>query len=154
MEWIYQKSCCHSQALLQSQVWLNKIYQTLKLQLKDGIAAKMASDNADIVAVAGQIAADTYKLSVLANKIENDQNNRTRFAALGNFEPDFCGVDHTSLILAVPDKAGAMHGLIEPLAKYGVSMKRFESRPARTQSEASWQYYFYLDLEDIKTHLL
>ena len=147
-----KKVVAHSQALLQCQVWLNKNLPSVpKIAVEsNGIAAKMASDNADIVAVAGQIAADTYKLSVLANKIENDQNNRTRFAALGNFEPDFCGVDHTSLILAVPDKAGAMHGLIEPLAKHGVSMKRFESRPARKKSEASWQYYFYLDLEGHK----
>ena len=43
-----------------------------------------------------------------------------------------------------------MHGLIEPLAKHNVSMKRFESRPARKQSEASWQYYFYIDLEGHK----
>ncbi len=146
------KVVAHSQALLQCQIWLNKNLPKIPRVAveSNGIAAKMASENSDVVAVAGQIAADNYKLSVLARKIENDQNNRTRFAALGNFEPDYCGADHTSLILAVPDKAGAMHSLIKPLAKHGVSMKRFESRPARKQSKSSWQYYFYLDLEGHK----
>jgi chorismate mutase / prephenate dehydratase len=53
------------------------------------------------------------------------------------------GHDQTSLILSVPDRAGAVHALIEPLARHGVSMKRFESRPAR---QGHWEYYFYIDL--------
>jgi chorismate mutase/prephenate dehydratase len=36
-----------------------------------------------------------------------------------------------------------VHALIEPLARHGVSMKRFESRPAR---QSGWQYYFHIDL--------
>jgi chorismate mutase / prephenate dehydratase len=58
-------------------------------------------------------------------------------------EPAASGADQTSLILSVPDKAGAVHALIEPLSRYGVSMKRFESRPAR---QGNWEYYFYIDL--------
>jgi chorismate mutase/prephenate dehydratase len=44
----------------------------------------------------------------------------------------------------VPNKPGAVYELLEPLAKHGVSMTRFESRPART---GQWEYYFYVDLE-------
>ena len=62
---------------------------------------------------------------------------------IGRHECTPCGTDQTSLILSVPDRAGAVHALIEPLARHGVSMKRFESRPAR---QGSWEYYFYLDL--------
>ncbi|MGA0809178.1 MAG: prephenate dehydratase, partial [Burkholderiaceae bacterium] len=79
-------------------------------------------------------------------RIEDDPSNRTRFAALGAFEPEGCGVDQTSLILSVPDKAGAMLSLIEPLARHGVSMKRFESRPARQLGGEAWQYFFFIDL--------
>ncbi len=139
----------HSQALLQCQVWLNKNLPGVPRVAahSNGAAAKMASKNSNLVAIGGQLAADTYNLFAIAEKIENDKNNRTRFAALGSFEPDDCGFDQTSLILAVPDKAGAMYALIEPLAKHGVSMRRFESRPARNQSDTSWHYYFYVDLE-------
>ena len=37
-----------------------------------------------------------------------------------------------------------MHDLLVPLSKHGVSMTRFESRPART---GQWEYYFYIDLD-------
>ena len=62
---------------------------------------------------------------------------------LGHYVCAPSGLDQTSLILSVPDRAGAVHALIEPLSRHGVSMKRFESRPAR---QGSWEYYFYIDL--------
>jgi chorismate mutase/prephenate dehydratase len=34
--------------------------------------------------------------------------------------------------------------MLQPLKAHGVSMTRFESRPARS---GQWEYYFYVDLE-------
>jgi chorismate mutase / prephenate dehydratase len=45
--------------------------------------------------------------------------------------------------VSVPNKPGAVHDLLVPLKTHGVSMTRFESRPART---GQWEYYFYIDL--------
>jgi chorismate mutase/prephenate dehydratase len=59
-------------------------------------------------------------------------------------QPGPSGQDQTSLVLAVPNKAGAVYHLLAPLAKHGVSMTRFESRPARI---GTWEYYFYIDVE-------
>ena len=39
---------------------------------------------------------------------------------------------------------GAIHDLLTPLAKHGVSMSRLECRPART---GRWEYVFYIDIE-------
>jgi chorismate mutase / prephenate dehydratase len=47
------------------------------------------------------------------------------------------------LIVSVPNKPGAVHDLLVPLKNHGVSLTRFESRPART---GQWEYYFYIDL--------
>lgn len=135
----------HPQALGQCQHWLDENFPgvTRLPVASNGHAAEMASKDASIAAIAGQTAAAHYGLQSVAERIEDDPNNRTRFAAIGDFTPDACGVDQTSLILSVPDRAGAMVSLIEPLARHGVSMKRFESRPAR---QGSWEYYFYVDL--------
>ena len=48
-----------------------------------------------------------------------------------------------SLIVSVPNKPGAVHDLLVPLKKHGVSMTRFESRPARS---GQWDYFFYIDI--------
>jgi chorismate mutase/prephenate dehydratase len=63
---------------------------------------------------------------------------------IGRLSPSACGKDQTSIVLSVPNKPGAVYELLAPLAKHGVSMTRFESRPART---GRWDYYFYVDIQ-------
>lgn len=135
----------HPQALAQCHRWLDENFPgaTRMPVASNGHAAELASKDGSIAAIAGQLAAQHYGLQSVAERIEDDPNNRTRFAAVGEFTPQACGVDQTSLILSVPDKAGAVVSLIEPFARHGVSMKRFESRPAR---QGAWEYYFYVDL--------
>jgi chorismate mutase/prephenate dehydratase len=53
------------------------------------------------------------------------------------------GRDETSLVMSCPNKPGAVHHLLAPFASHGVSMSRFESRPART---GRWEYLFFVDL--------
>jgi chorismate mutase/prephenate dehydratase len=100
-----------------------------------------------VAAIAGDRAAERYRLVAVATHIQDDPNNRTRFAVLGQqaTQPSVPpGRDKTSLILSVPNKAGAVFHMLEPLARHGVSMTRFESRPARV---GTWEYYFYVDVE-------
>ena len=58
------------------------------------------------------------------------------------------GRDETSLVMSAPNRPGAVHSLLEPFAKHGVSMTRLESRPART---GLWEYLFYVDLAGHET---
>ncbi len=144
-----KKILAHSQSLSQCHKWLDENLPNVPRVAfeSNGAAARAAADNSDFAAIAGHLAAKTYNLKPIARRIENDSSNRTRFAALGKFIPDACGADQTSLILSVPDQAGAMLSLIKPLSEHGVSMKRFESRPFKKSSQLSWEYYFYLDID-------
>jgi chorismate mutase/prephenate dehydratase len=58
--------------------------------------------------------------------------------------PAASGHDRTSLVVSVPNRPGAVHDLLTPLKTHGVSMTRFESRPARS---GQWDYVFYIDIE-------
>src|SRR6476659_9474459 len=104
----------------------------------------MASQDPSIAAIASEMAGEQYQLGVVQAHIQDDPHNRTRFAVIGSLQTGPSGKDHTSLVLAVPNKAGAVYNLLAPLAKHGVSMTRFESRPARI---GTWEYYFYVDIE-------
>jgi chorismate mutase/prephenate dehydratase len=57
--------------------------------------------------------------------------------------PPASGKDCTSLVVSVPNRPGAVHDLLVPLKQNGVSMTRFESRPAKS---GQWEYYFYIDI--------
>jgi chorismate mutase/prephenate dehydratase len=76
--------------------------------------------------------------------IQDDPHNRTRFVMIGKERTGVSGFDQTSLIVSVANEPGALLKLLEPLARHGVSMTRFESRPARV---GTWEYYFYIDVE-------
>jgi len=138
--------CAHSQALAQCQVWLNQNYPNIERHAvaSNGEAARIASEDPSAAAIAGEIAGQRYALGVVKAHIQDDPHNRTRFAVVGRMQPSPCGRDQTSLVLAVPNRAGAVYQLLAPLATHGVSMTRFESRPARM---GTWEYYFYVDIE-------
>ncbi|MGO4305272.1 prephenate dehydratase [Cupriavidus sp. RAF12] len=136
----------HAQALAQCQHWLTANYPHLERQAvsSNAEAARMASEDPTVAAIAGESAANRYHLHVVRTHIQDDPHNRTRFAVIGRYETEPSGSDQTSLILSVPNKAGAVYQLLAPLAENGVSMCRFESRPARS---GAWEYYFYVDVE-------
>jgi chorismate mutase/prephenate dehydratase len=138
--------CAHSQALAQCQVWLNLHHPDVERRAvaSNAEAAIMASNDPTIAAIASEMAGEQYKLGVVQAHIQDDPHNRTRFAVIGHLQTNPSGEDHTSLVLAVPNKAGAVYSLLAPLATHGVSMTRFESRPARI---GTWEYYFYVDIE-------
>jgi chorismate mutase/prephenate dehydratase len=140
-----RKVCAHPQALAQCANYLNRNYPDLERVPVSSNAegARLAASDGTVAAIAGELAMTQYGLHAIASGIEDDPMNRTRFLVVGRYRSPPSGHDQTSLILAVPDRAGAVHALIEPLARHGVSMKRFESRPAR---QGGWEYNFYVDV--------
>ena len=138
--------CAHSQALAQCQAWLNEHYPQLERRAvaSNGEAARMASEEPGVAAIAGDMAARRYSLAIAHAHIQDDPHNRTRFFVIGTLQPGPSGRDQTSLLLSVPNKSGAVYELLAPLARHGVSMTRFESRPART---GRWEYFFFVDIE-------
>lgn len=138
--------CAHPQALAQCTKWLNQHYPQIPREAvsSNAAAAKMASEDASVAAIAGDAAMAMYTLMPVASHIQDDPHNRTRFDVIGRLVADVSGKDQTSLVLSVPNKAGALCQLLSPLAEHGVSMSRFESRPARL---GTWEYYFYMDID-------
>ena len=138
--------CAHAQALAQCVGWLNRHHPKLERRAvsSNAEAARLASVDPTVAAIAGDLAAQRYQLQAVATHIQDDPANRTRFLVLGQQETTATGRDKTSLILSVANRAGAVYHMLAPLAKHGVSMARFESRPAKL---GSWEYYFYVDIE-------
>lgn len=138
--------CAHPQALAQCNAWLNKNYPGVMRQAvsSNAEAARMASEDIKIGAIAGEIAKQKYNLQIVNAHIQDNPHNCTRFIIIGHLQTARSGQDQTSIILSIPNKIGAMSNLLEPLTKHAIPMIRFESRPMRV---GMWEYYFYIDLE-------
>ena len=141
-----ERVCAHPQALAQCSGWLDRHHPDLERDpvASNGLAASMAADDPRIAAIAGDLAVERYGLVPVASHIQDLARNTTRFAVIGAIGTTSSGRDQTSIVFSVANQAGAVHEAIEPLARHGVSMTRFESRPART---GVWVYHFYIDVE-------
>ncbi len=145
-----QAVCAHPQALAQCHGWLSLHLPDVERRPVSSNAegARLAAGDASIAAIASERAGSEFGLHVVAPAIQDEAHNRTRFAILAHPDrhprPAASGHDCTSLVVSVANKPGAVHDMLVPLKKHGVSMSRFESRPARS---GQWEYYFYIDLQ-------
>ncbi len=139
----------HPQSLAQCHEWLNRhLPDAARLPVASNAeAARLAAQEPDACAIAGEAAAQRYGLNILAPRIEDDPSNTTRFLVLGQHDAGPSGKDKTSLVCSAPNRAGAMHELLTPFTENGISMTRFESRPARNLGGGQWAYVFYIDVE-------
>lgn len=142
--------CAHPQALAQCHGWLGGHLPEVERRpvASNAEGARLAAQDERLAAIAGLRAAAEFGLHVVAPAIQDEAHNRTRFAIVTHPErhpaPRASGRDCTSLVVSVPNRPGALHDLLVPLKEHGVSMNRFESRPARS---GQWEYHFYIDLE-------
>ena len=140
----------HPQALAQCQAWLTTHLPHVARHAASSNAegARLASTNAAWAGIASERAGAQFGLHTPAHGIQDDAFNRTRFAVVCLPQtlpaPPASGQDCISLVVSVTNRPGAVHDILVPLKDHGVSMTRFESRPARS---GQWEYYFYIDLQ-------
>ena len=142
--------CAHPQALAQCHAWLSHHLPNAERRpvASNAEGARLAGLDPSLAALASERAASEYGLFVVAPAVQDDAHNRTRFAIVAHPgqhpQPKASGHDCTSLVVSVANRPGAVHDMLQPLKAHGVSMTRFESRPARS---GQWEYYFYVDLD-------
>ena len=136
----------HSQSLAQCHEWLNQNHPKAERVpvVSNAEAARMASQEESAGSIGSRAAAALYALNLLAENIEDNPTNTTRFVVIAHQDIPPSGRDKTSLVMSALNRPGAMHDLLTPFAQHGVSMTRMESRPSRT---GMWEYVFFVDIE-------
>jgi chorismate mutase/prephenate dehydratase len=140
--------CAHAQALAQCRAWLDEHLPGVERVPVSSNAegARRARDESGTAAIAGETAAEVYSLRILSRQIEDRADNTTRFLVIGRKILAPSGADKTTLLVSTSSTGapGALHRLLEPLARNRISMTRIESRPAR---RGKWNYVFFIDIE-------
>lgn len=136
----------HAQSLAQCHEWLNlNLPKAERIPVvSNAEAARMAADDPQGAAVAGDVAAERYGLNIVARDIEDEPTNTTRFLVLGREDAGPSGKDKTSLVLSAQNKPGALLDLISPFSVMGIGLNRLESRPAKS---GAWEYVFFIDID-------
>lgn len=134
------------QATGQCQEWIVRHLQHVDLVEVTTTAkgAELASKDPEAGAIANLAAAEHYGLDVLAEHIEDNPRNRTRFWAIGRLQPPPGGKDKTSILFSVPHKPGALVHALRAFDEHDVSMTFIESRPTK---QTPWEYVFFIDVQ-------
>ena len=130
----------------QCRQWLRTHFPTAELVevASTADAGAMAAHATDAAALAGRMVAELHDLPILADAVQDQADNATRFLVIGQSDCPPTGRDRTSLLFGVSDKPGALFAALEPLQSAGVSLSKIESRPSKRKE---WDYVFFAAVE-------
>ena len=143
-----RKVVSHPQALEQCAEFLRSHnYENIEAVNTARAARQVAQDgDTTVAAIASEETAALYGLEVLAEGINEQQDNSTRFVVLSkNQNQKVCKDSGTFIMMfAVKNEAGALVKVLNRLGEFGYNMVAIHSRPLKSHA---WEYYFYIEVE-------
>ncbi len=142
----------HPMALMQCEQWLRRHPSMKMVERTDtaGSAAEIAREGLrGHAAVCGEYAARLYGLDILAEGIETNKRNFTRFLLIADgmlaaeVGPDILSADKASVVFTLPDSRGALSKVLTILSFYDINLSKIQSLPIIGRE---WEYRFYVDL--------
>jgi chorismate mutase/prephenate dehydratase len=135
-----------AQAIAQCRNWLARHLPGVEILEVSSTAkgAAMCEGFPTSAAVASSLAAKEYGLNVLAEGIEDNPHNKTRFLVIGYSKPDPSGKDKTSIVFSVPHKSGSLYHALKVFDAENINLTMIESRPTK---QMPWEYIFFVDFQ-------
>lgn len=136
----------HPQGQAQSRGWLREHLPKVEIVdvTSNSRSAQMAAVDSEGAAICTDIAAEIYKVPIVASHIEDSPHNRTRFVVIGPNEPQPSGRDKTSIFFSVRHKAGALLRAMAAFDAHNINLTMIESRPTK---QMPWEYVFFIDFQ-------
>lgn len=136
----------HPQALMQCEAFIQEHSLRAVPEHNTAAAAKRIASERQlgVGAIASRTAAELYGLEILAENIQTNPSNFTRFVAVSREPAPRSDPSRTSLVLMMANVPGSLHRALGALASRGLNMTKLESRPSR---KVAWEYVFYLDFD-------
>lgn len=141
-----RKLYAHPQSLAQCRAWVQNHLPRVEIieTSSNARSAELAAREAGAAAIAGTLAAETYRLNILELDIQDNAANATRFLVLGRACSPPTPKDRTSLMISISDKVGALHHALAAFRRYRINLTKIESRPSKRKA---WEYFFFIDCD-------
>src|SRR5882762_5820881 len=141
----------HPMALAQCERFFSAHPEWKRVPAEDtagSVREALSRGDKSCAAIAGRRAAEHYHGVILAESIQDNAENFTRFVLLlpENAAPAWVSADarKVSLALRLAHRPGALLAALEPFARHGVNLLKIESRPIHGRP---WEYQFFVDVE-------
>jgi chorismate mutase/prephenate dehydratase len=143
----------HIQAIEQSRLWVAQHLpgRNVVPLPSNGYAAERASLEEGAASISPKLAADEYGLNILAEGIQDNANNYTRFWVVGQKMSERpTGRDKTALVFSIHDRIGTLRDVAQVFAERDLSLSAIHSRPAKGvrpgARSTTWDYVFFFEL--------
>ncbi len=136
----------HPQALAQCEAFLRRHELEPVPAYDTAGSAKMVAEQhlRGAAAIAGHTAARIYGLTVVAEGIETNPSNYTKFLSLDTTQAPRAPGCKTSIVFTTQNIPGALYHALGAFATRAINLTKLESRPRR---QVPWEYLFYVDFE-------
>ena len=141
----------HPIALMQCEDFLDDHKHLIAVESEDtALAAKEIATNniKGRAAICSRLAAEMYGLDILAEGIETNKRNFTRFMIIA--KPDLAEkmmnvdeIDKSSLVFTLPHQSGSLSQVLSVLSFYNMNLTKIQSLPIIGRE---WEYQFYINL--------
>jgi prephenate dehydratase len=136
----------HPQALAQCDGTLKKMPGVKIEAVYDTAGAvKLVKEWGDknVAAIASRRAAETYHMQILAENIEDNPANFTRFLVIARHKVEPTDSAKTSIVFSLKHEPGTLFKALSVFALRNIDLTKIESRPLVGKP---WEYVFYIDL--------
>ena len=137
----------HEQAISQCGAFLAQHPEITVIRCENTAAAAKRvaeSDHPGAAALASRSCADLYGLTCLADAVQDQGSNFTRFICIAKKLEIYPGADRTSLMMTLPHRPGSLYQVLSRFYALGINLNKLESRP---MPERNFEFMFYFDLE-------
>lgn len=137
----------HEQALNQCSDFLSKFKGVKVVPVENtAVAAEMvaSSGRTDVAALSSRSCAELYGLKILANSVQDQGNNYTRFICISKNLEIYPGSDKSTVMMILNHRPGALYRVLARLYVLGINVTKLESRPL---PDRDFEFMFYFDLD-------
>jgi chorismate mutase/prephenate dehydratase len=141
-----KKIYSHPQGLAQCRGWLEANMPGVPVaeSTSTAKAAELAAKDPTSAAIASEIAARMYDLTIIERGIQDSRRNITRFLVISKEFPHRTGNDKTSIMFSIKHKPGSLYDVLLPFKRAKINLTKIESRPSKRKA---WEYIFFVDME-------
>ncbi len=136
----------HPQGLMQCKDFLERAGFRQHSVANTAVGAVYVIEKGDVTkaAIASELAAEIYGLSVLKKNIVNNHNNTTRFIILSRDKIYVKNRKNVSIRFSLPHESGTLYNILGHINQNGINMTSIESRPLKGKK---WEYSFFITMD-------
>jgi prephenate dehydratase len=138
----------HPQALAQCQNFIHnelpRHLNIIEVASTAEAARKLEEYNLTYASIGSEKTAGLYNLNVLKCNINDDPENKTRFAIIGDYQTPKTENDNTTLAFSTDNKPGALLEILQIFHDFEINLSYIDSRPSKTQFG---EYTFFVDFD-------